>query len=198
MRLFQGKKDDLIKNFTQSMIIFQQKDDAAKRWSKPLEIATRALPKGVEDTYEVFNLAYLNSVEGMYNKDLKMIYLWKKFSEKKSITVEVINEFNNSKLKNVFRNDEQSAVLFEGYNRNIRNSIAHATCSYVPENEIMEYRDEQSHWKSSFNSFQLMHLAEKLMIVNFMCDLFYMMLFVYDIAFCPTRTVYPKLTSSVI
>lgn len=196
-KLFCCKQELLIENLTQSMILFEQKAEAGKKWTKPLEVATRSPPKDLVDVYVVFNSSYLNSVEGLYKENLKMLYVWKKFCKNNKITIESINGLTVSNLKEKFCNkdDFKSDVLFEGYNRHIRNAIAHTTFFYDEKNNMMEYKDEKSHWSSSFNSFELMHMNEKIMIFNFLMDLFYIVLFTYDIAFCPTRIKYPELIS---
>lgn len=79
---------------------------------------------------------YLISIEGLYDENIRILYIFRKAAEGVDVDYELIQE-----KKLWFTKSELEPVFFEGYNNRIRNAIAHARFRFDDTKNKMIFKD---------------------------------------------------------
>jgi hypothetical protein len=86
---------------------------------------------------------YLASIDGVYGKNLKDILIFDMLSKNNTVNYQKIERMNLSDIKEYFKNIEKSTPLFEGWDENIRNAIAHSSFWYEPKKQKIIYEERR-------------------------------------------------------
>ncbi len=90
---------------------------------------------------------YLILTEGLFDENIRIIYIFKKAVENTDIKYEQAQQENLGSLRN-----EIDPVFFEGYNSRIRNAIAHARFRYDETRNVMVFEDIGTKWQPEFKA----------------------------------------------
>lgn len=126
-------------------------------WAKMIEhrvksrnvlfILDRVLRKGVKTDEEKsigLSYLYLASIDGVYGKNLKDIVIFDILSKGKTVNFSEVENMKLKDIKDYFSNVQGSECLFDGWDENIRNAIAHSSFWINPENGKTVYEDRYS------------------------------------------------------
>jgi len=95
--------------------------------------------------YYGFCFLYLLMIEGLYDENIKILYIFKKALSGEKVDYEDIQEKPLWDFKN-----EIEPVFFEGYNNRIRNAIAHAKFRFEDRTGKMAFRDRKTRHSPAF------------------------------------------------
>lgn len=104
-------------------------------------------PKGLNEKrkYYGFCFLYLLMVEGLYDENIKILYMFKRATKGEKVDYENIRE----RPLHFFKN-EIEPVFFEGYNNRIRNAIAHAKFRFDDKTNRMIFWDRKTRYQPEF------------------------------------------------
>lgn len=104
-------------------------------------------PKGLSEKrkYYGFCFLYLLMIEGLYDENIKILYMFKRATKGKKVDYEDIRE----KPLHFFKNKIEP-VFFEGYNNRIRNAIAHAKFRFDDKTNRMIFWDRKTKHQPKF------------------------------------------------
>ena len=104
-------------------------------------------PESLSDKrrYYGFCFLYLLMIEGLYDENIKILYIFKKALSGEKVDYEEIQEKPPRDFKN-----EIEPVFFEGYNSRIRNAIAHAKFRFDDKTGKMIFRDRKTRRHPAF------------------------------------------------
>ena len=193
VRLINTKKDNIIQNFTETLNIVNTAPEKIAPWVDNMRALIQTPARSMREVYHTFNVEYQTKVEGIFRNDLRLCYIWLQYSNYTKIKSSDINSWDLNKLKQSFQKNAKGAIPFEGHKNHLRNAITHVSFTYNEVTKTMEYRDEKAGWIKEYNVFEIMDLSERLMIFNFLVTFYRGLLFTFDIAFCPTRTLTKKI-----
>lgn len=89
---------------------------------------------------------YLIFVEGLYDEDIRILHSIKKASEGSNVDYDSIKDKSIGDFKS-----DLDGVFFEGYNRRLRNAIAHARFSFDDHTKKMTFSDYDPRSKSEWS-----------------------------------------------
>lgn len=102
---------------------------------------------------------YLSTIDGIYGKNLKDVVIWDLLSKIENVNMQKIHRMSLSDIIDYFKRIPKSDILFDGYNANIRNAIAHSSFTFNDRTEIITYEDRR---KSRINKINIATLASYL------------------------------------
>ena len=86
---------------------------------------------------------YLAHIDGMYGKDLKDFVIFDMLSKLEPVDFNEIQNMDIKDIKEYFKGVPKSSCLFEGYNNEIRNAIAHSSFWYNEKKKKIIFKDQQ-------------------------------------------------------
>ena len=86
---------------------------------------------------------YLAHIDGMYGKDLKDFVIFDMLSKLETVDFDKIKNMDIPKIKKYFKGVPRSSCLFDGYNDEIRNAIAHSSFWYDEKKKKIIFKDRQ-------------------------------------------------------
>jgi len=86
---------------------------------------------------------YLAHIDGMYGEDLKDFVIFDMLANLEPVDYNKIKNMDIKDIKEYFKDIPKSNCLFEGYNNEIRNAIAHSSFWYDEKKKKIIYRDRQ-------------------------------------------------------
>jgi len=98
---------------------------------------------------------YLSTIDGVYGRNLKDVVIWDKLSNLKNVNIDRIAKMNLTGANGIidyFDSISNSKILFEGYNRNIRNAIAHSSFTVDTKTKTITYIDRTVKTKISYDN----------------------------------------------
>jgi len=138
----------LIKQRSDTRIILQKLDDMLMRGHKT------DLDKAIAVSY-----LYLSIIDGIYGKNLKDVIIWDLLSKINKIDMMKIHKMNLSDIIDYFKGMPKSKILFDGYNANIRNAVAHSSFTFNDKKKIITYEDRR---KSRINKVSVDNMVDKI------------------------------------
>jgi len=129
-------------------------------------------------------VAYLIEVEGSYDEVIRILYSLKQYSLGVNIALSDIEKMSITQLKDSLLKLGVSNILFEGYNRHLRNAIAHAHFDYDEKRKQMEFANiylGKERWRDSFTFSEFNEMLKKLDDVDHLFTQIILLLRVHDI-----------------
>ena len=123
----------MISKRLEARIILQKLDDMLTRGRKTF------FDRAIAVSY-----LYLSTIDGIYGKNLKDVVIWDLLSNIHNVDMQKIMRMNitgRNGIISYFEHIPKSKILFDGYNRNIRNSIAHSSFTVDSKNKTITYMD---------------------------------------------------------
>lgn len=84
---------------------------------------------------------YLAMIDGIYGKNLKDIVIFETLSRYETPDLEKLRKMNMRRIIEFFEKVDNSECLFDGYDFNIRNAIAHSSFYYDEQKKIIHFED---------------------------------------------------------
>jgi len=117
--------------------------------------------------------SYLATVEGFFERDLKICYSLMELSKGNYVDINELEKYEIADIKGFLEN-ENVDFLFQGWNRNLRNAIAHFSFKWDNINNQLTFRDHYfnkfkknwTDWKKSYSLNQLIDINQKAVNVN--------------------------------
>lgn len=176
--------------FPDILSLIEERTKALKNWQTLVRMFTK---KEFSDEEKILglNLLYLAKVEGFFDKDLKICYSWIELAEGKIVDMEEIDKMEIYKIKQNFESRKLDMDIFEGWNRNLRNAIAHFDFKYDGERKLMVYEHKHwdnrtkqlCEWRKELTYKQLLDLSQKLVNVNELVTALFGIMMVRDTCF---------------
>ena len=171
------------KMYEQCLPLFESSAIASDSWNQLIETTTKAPPKSYKEAIHAASVEYLNKVEGMYDKLIRICYIWAKFKNNEGVTHEQVSTLRMKQIQRYFKINYGNECLFEGYNFHIRNAVAHTSFHFDEKNEKMIYEDIPAKWKGEFTDPEIMVLSSKIMNVVFLVTILFALTSVNDILY---------------
>lgn len=118
--------------------LMQSSRTPTRTCSQIIKLSNRLLERetNIQVTMHLLCFAYLLLLEGTYDNTLRFLYAhFLRLSNTRADIVEIKNRFDKAQV---------GRSLFEGWNRTVRNAIAHATYSLDTSSGMIEFEDQQS------------------------------------------------------
>lgn len=128
-----------------------------------------------------FGILYLMKFEGFFEEDIKICYMWLKLSEKEKVTKQTLESMDVGKIKQYFVKKSLDLSVFEGWERHLRNSIAHLSFIFDEKNNKMKYVDRN--WNRTLSLNELLQMNQKLVNVNEMITVLFGLIIIRDCCF---------------
>ena len=98
--------------------------------------------KTIKDEAISVSYLYLASIDGVFGKNLKDILIFDKLSNFEKINFSEIDRMKLNKIKECFDGINDSEYLFEGWDENIRNAIAHSSFWFDKKRKKIFFEDK--------------------------------------------------------
>ena len=105
---------------------------------------------------------YLASIDGVYGKNLKDIVIFDMLSKNEKVDFKKIERKKLSEIKEYFKNIEESECLFDGWNEEIRNAIAHSSFWYDSNKQKIIYEERRKNIINEKTREEVLEMIEKL------------------------------------
>ena len=105
---------------------------------------------------------YLAHIDGMYGKDLKDVVIYDMLSNMESVNFNKIKKMGIQDIQCYFDGIRGSSCLFEGYNADIRNSIAHSSFWYDEKKKKIIFEERRKNHTHEKTLDDLFEMKEKL------------------------------------
>ena len=173
----------------QSDEILEQRNIALKNWSTLLSMVTKKDANNDQKTVAM-SFLYLAKFEGFFEEDIKIGYSWLLLAEQKQVIMKKINNMKVSDIQNYFKSHNLSTSVFDGWNNHLRNSIAHLSFRYIPDEQIIEYEDKPALWKKKLTINDILALNQKLVNVNQAITVIYSLIIIRNL--CGSKFLYEQ------
>lgn len=171
---------------TESIPSMQERTNARLMLGRLVSILRRSPNMEEEERMVAMNMLYLAMVEGPFEEDVKACYVWAKLAVKEDVSYDDVSNITISIISDYFKNKIGNACLFEGWERRLRNAIAHFSYSYDKNTKRMMYTDKRAKWNTNYTLDQLASLYEKLDNVDELIMIELLILSLRDICFAKT------------
>jgi len=144
-------------------------------WAKMIEYRKKArmtlfaldriLKKGSKTDEEKcvsLSFLYLASIDGVYGKNLKDIVIFDLLSKYQPIKFSSINKMNLKTIIEYFEGIKDSECLFDGWDEDIRNAVAHSSFWYDKKKKKMIFEERKKGVTKEKNTDELFKMIEKL------------------------------------
>jgi len=105
---------------------------------------------------------YLASIDGVYGKNLKDILIFDILSKGGNVDYQKVERMKLSEIQKHFKNTKDSDCLFDGWDEDIRNSIAHSSFSYNPTKQKIIFEERYKNKVKEKSKIQVLKMIEKL------------------------------------
>ena len=105
---------------------------------------------------------YLAHIDGMYGKDLKDFVIFDMLSKLEPVDFNKIKKMNITNIKDYFKGVPKSSFLFDGYNDEIRNAIAHSSFWYDEKKKKVIFEERRKNKTHEKTIDELFEMKEKL------------------------------------
>lgn len=105
---------------------------------------------------------YLASIDGLYGKNLKDIVIFDKLSNYKPVKFSEINKMKLHKIIEYFEGVSGSNCLFDGWDEDIRNAIAHSSFWYDKQKKKIIFEERKKGVIKEKNLDEIFEMIEKL------------------------------------
>lgn len=105
---------------------------------------------------------YLAHIDGMYGKDLKDFIIFDMLSKLEPVDFNKIKEMDMKDIKDYFKGIPKSSCLFDGWNDEIRNSIAHSSFWYDEKKKKIIFEERRKNQVHEKTIDELFEMKEKL------------------------------------
>lgn len=126
-------------------------DNILKRGSKTEE------EKGISLSY-----LYLASIDGVYGKNLKDILIFDMLANCSKINYKQIERMKLDEIQKYFKKIPDSDCLFDGWDEDIRNAIAHSSFWYDAQNSKFIYEERRKNHIKTKTSQEILEMLAKL------------------------------------
>lgn len=156
-----------------SLQMMQERRDTINLWGEYLKMIRNPNHSPTQKIIGVC-FSYLSTIEGFFEKDIRVCYSVVRMAKGEIIDPDEMNKLTISKIKEDTKENKELEFLFEGFNRHLRNSIAHFSFSWDNEEQQMDFRDYYyyektdtwSKWQDKMTQNQLIELNQKAVNVN--------------------------------
>jgi len=97
--------------------------------------------KSEEEKSISISYLYLSNADGVYGKNLKNILIFDMLSKLRTVNYGTIERMKRSKIEQYFQTVKDADCLFDGWNENIRNAIAHSSFWYDSKKSKIIFED---------------------------------------------------------
>lgn len=171
---------------TDSIPSMEERTRARKMLAKLISILKKSASIDEEERMIAMNMLYLAMVEGPFEEDVKACYVWAKLSAKEDINYQDVSSMSIKDIYDYFNSKLGDTSLFEGWNRNLRNAIAHFSYIYDSNARKMMYTDKPANWTKTYTLNELGELYEKLDDVDELIMIELLVLSIRDLCFATT------------
>jgi len=109
-----------------------------------LQLLKKIVLNGATDDEERLigiSYAYLSLVDGIYTTSLRDCYVWQRLSENLPVDSSAIVKMSVSGIRDFFKNQSLPLHYFDGWERTVRNAVAHSSFKYDLATQVMQYED---------------------------------------------------------
>jgi hypothetical protein len=164
----------------QSDEILERRKIALKNWGTLLSFGNMKDASNDQKTV-IMSFLYLAKFEGFFEEDIKICYSWLQLAEQKQVTMKDLENMKIGTIQNYFKSNNLPMFLFEGWNHHLRNSIAHLSFRYIPDEQTIEYEDKPASWIQKFTINEILALNQKLVNVNQMVTVIYSLIIIRNL-----------------
>jgi len=125
----------------------------------------KILINGIKTDYDKavgISYDYLAHIDGMYGKDLKDFIIFDMLSKLKTVDFNKIKKMNMNDIKDYFKGIPKSSCLFDGWNDEIRNAIAHSSFWYDEKKKKIIFEERRKNHVHEKTIDELLEMNEKL------------------------------------
>ncbi|WP_428326636.1 hypothetical protein [Nitrosopumilus sp.] len=105
---------------------------------------------------------YLASIDGVYGKNLKDVVIFDMLSKNEKVDYRKIERMKLGEIIEYFKNIEKSECLFDGWNEEIRNAIAHSSFWYDSNKQKIIYEERRKNIINEKTKEEVSEMIEKL------------------------------------
>lgn len=105
---------------------------------------------------------YLSSIDGVYGKNLKDVLIYDKLSKHESINYFEMERMNMGQIQKYFKKVNGADCLFDGWDEDIRNAIAHSSFWYDSKNSRIIFEERRRGCTKKKTQDELFQMLEKL------------------------------------
>ena len=109
-----------------------------------------------------FSYDYLSHIDGLYNKDLMDFIIFDMLSKLETVDFNKIKKMNIADIKDYFKRIPKSSCLFDGWNNEIRNAIAHSSFWYDEKKKKIIFEERRKNHVHERTIDELIDMKEKL------------------------------------
>lgn len=182
-------KTDSIKfhnTITDSHVSMKERTTVRNVWHKLVSILVENSGLDEERQLILLNMVYLGIVEGVFEEDIKACYAWSKLAVKEPVDYGRVESMKINNIYEYFRDCVGDTCLFEGYNRNLRNAIAHFAYEYESSSKNMIYTDKPANWTMPYTRSVLTKLIGNLYDLDELIMILLFELAIRDLCFAKT------------
>lgn len=152
--------------------------------------APRLTPK---ERYYCACVLYVLHVEGIFDDKMRLLYVLKKAADGQDVDLKTVGKISLSNLQGRFRR-MGAGLLFDGWNRHLRNAIAHAHFGYNNKTRKMSFKDiniftGKVSYNKNLNYKDFVEYFSKIDDVCSLIDYFFMLIRIQDLIFAPNVEV---------
>lgn len=105
---------------------------------------------------------YLASIDGVYGKNLKDVLIFDILSKQNQVNYTKIERMKLSNIQKYFKKVKGSNCLFDGWDEDIRNAIAHSSFWYDSKKQKIIYEERRKNRIKEKTQYEILQMLEKL------------------------------------